>query len=773
MHLAIRARSWFWLRTAAVVLGMTALTAGPLPVPGGAGVAVAAAPDRCMDRYGTSATPPPRYTLPGYKPTGPGQWNTPGAPDTFYPYDNLALGYGDLQDPGEIHIPEGKTKKDYDWGTPEHSKLSWEENQANPKADKRYAGTYNEWLNNVYARNEGNNKRGEAYEREVVRRFNLGGVDWLCQKKLKDMDPKLYKELEAKLGKAAFKDGRTFDAVNPRTKTVYEMKSGIDQYRPNQLKIDEELAKRGWKVVYITGQQPDPSTIAKYKAAGVEYYRHDATPNPRFTTGKWTPRSTNLLTPDPNRPSFGSGTNTIRQSPPKPSDVRRMQERNNPLITNPSQNLRAYGGIDFSTLDLSYIGQTKNGNVSYAFSARNTEDGEGGWGGKEKSQLINDAFFTWLALTPDHFWVNLNPDDPATIMKAPFDKTDAGRVLLQADMEMKRDFGRAEDPKTDAGKRFWNEISKVDGKPCMGSTRNWITPRKAKVREEDDGLYILDAPLEVKTVAQDYNSPGPGGGMPCKLTKAQTDHNMDVYKRTLLPVVEKQVNEAPKYADLRRVYKARIGAEYVRQTVTKNPRAFAGSFNKILNSNQVGRWPLRGQNADWDKLTVWKQMKKSYTEGDFKYQIPVGGQVWVYTVGGVDFSQQPQQPISQARFRVEKPNLPSVTKGARNEAVSYQDSGTTLIGGDNSASGDDNPTPNPTPTHTGKPTTPPTHTPQPTPTNGGHTPPPATPPAAGGKNDGNLASTGTQIVTIGALAAALLSAGIALAWWQRRRPTDS
>lgn len=144
MHFAIRARSRFWLRAAAVVLGVTVLTAGPLPVPDGTGVAVAAAPDRCMDRYGTSATPPARYTLPGYKPAGPGQWNTPGAPDTFYPYDNLALGYGDLQDPGEIHIPEGKTKKDYDWGTPEHSKLSWEENQANPKADKRYAGTYNE-----------------------------------------------------------------------------------------------------------------------------------------------------------------------------------------------------------------------------------------------------------------------------------------------------------------------------------------------------------------------------------------------------------------------------------------------------------------------------------------------------------------------------------------------------------------------------------------------------------------------------------------------------
>ncbi|MGG7572876.1 hypothetical protein [Streptomyces sirii] len=434
--------------------------------------------------------------------------------------------------------------------------------------------------------------------------------------------------------------------------------------------------------------------------------------------------------------------------------------------------MRSYGGIDFSTLDLSYIGQTKGGNVSYAFSAKNTEEGEGGWGGKEKAQLISDAFFTWLALTPDHFWVNLNPDDPATIMKAPFDKTDAGRVMLEADMEMKRDFGRAEDPKTEAGKQFWNQISKVDGKPCMGSTRNWITPKKAKVRQEDDGLYILDAPLEVKTVAQDYSTPGPGGGMPCKLTKTQTEHNMRVYKRTLLPVVEKQVNEAPKYADLRRVYKARIGAEYVRQTVTKNPNAFGGSFNKILNSNQVKRWPLRGKNADWDKMTVWREMKKSYTEGDFTYEIPVGGKVWVYTVGGVDFQKQPQRPISKARFRVEKPNLPSVTKGARNEAIGYQDSGTTLMGGGTGEAGGGTPTPNPTPTPTDKPTAQPT-TPAPDPstsTPGGGTP------TQGPKDpDGDLADTGSSapVGLLSALAAALVFAGAALVWWKKRRSTGS
>ena len=48
---------------------------------------------RCMDKYGTSPTPPPAYRLPGYKPAGPNQWKSPNAEDRFYSYDNLAKGF--------------------------------------------------------------------------------------------------------------------------------------------------------------------------------------------------------------------------------------------------------------------------------------------------------------------------------------------------------------------------------------------------------------------------------------------------------------------------------------------------------------------------------------------------------------------------------------------------------------------------------------------------------------------------------------------------------
>jgi hypothetical protein len=732
-----------WIRAIAVVLGATALLLAGLP---GLQDHADAAPrlNRCMDKYGTSPTPPPRYTLPGYRPAGGGQWATPNAEQRLYPFDLPSDGFDGLLDPSVVPLPKGPDPKKYTWGTIENAAATWKQKQAGASP---YKGTFNEWLNNIYARNVGNNRRGSAYEREFVKYFGIGGVDWLCQTSLKQLDPDLYNELKAELGSDFPKSDRILDIVNPKTRTIYETKSG-NSYDEAQFPVDRALVKRGWKVVYVNGEAPDPETLAKFDEAGIEHYLHAATPDPQFEETPYMTKSPTVMTPDPAQPSVGSGSGMVNRSAPTPEDMRRQIARARGLVEDPAQDIRGPGGVDFSTLDLSYVGQTSGGSLRYAFSAKNTDqDTEPGYGGKEKAQLISDAFFTWLALTPDHFWVNLNPDDPNTVMKAPFDRTDAGRVLLQADLNMKRDFGRTEDPKTDAGKAFWYGISRIDGAPCMNSTRNWIVPKQARVRVQDDGVYILDSPLEIKTVAQNYSTPGPGGGKVCDLTKAQIDHNMSVYRSTILPIVEKKVNEDPEYADLRRVYKARIGAEYVRQTVAKDPKAFGGAFDRIINSDDVTKWPLRGANSHWDKTTVWREMRKSYTEGDFSYQLPVGGKVYIYTVGGVDFSKQPQQKITQASFHAQKPNLDDVTRHVKSQALSYKSAGVTFMGGDNSgragggggAGG-----------------------------GSGHTPPAANQPSGNG-GGGDLAATGADVLGVAGAAAAFVVVGGALVWSRRRR----
>lgn len=326
---------------------------------------------------------------------------------------------------------------------------------------------------------------------------------------------------------------------------------------------------------------------------------------------------------------------------------------------------RGPGGVDFSTLELQYVGSPVKGRgLDYSLKADFVpdEDNDPGWGGQAKLELASDALFTWLALTPDRQWVNLNPDQPDKIMDEAFGRTDAGRVLLEADMEMKRDFSRAMDPKKSPGKEFMDAAPKVDGVPCWGSGRNWIVPGRAKVREQDGGIYILEAPLKVNHAAMDFDTPV-HGGEDCskKLTEAEKERSHQLITRHLVPHVEKQINTEKKYADLRRVYKSRVAAEWIRQ----QDAGKATDFRPIIDSNDLKRWPLRGENADWDKRTVWKEMVESFTKGDFTYEWPLAdGRVYTFFVGGVDFSKAPKRNITSAEFQLRHQHLPGPRRTA-------------------------------------------------------------------------------------------------------------
>lgn len=124
--------------------------------------------------------------------------------------------------------------------------------------------------------------------------------------------------------------------------------------------------------------------------------------------------------------SRGSGNQVINQSPPNPQTLKEQLDRLGRTGQRSLMN-RGLGGIDFTTLDLRYIGKGKGGEgLDYAFSAKTVEDEyAAGWGGQDKGNLISDAFFTWLALDPSTFWVNLNPDEPNRVIDADFGTTDA------------------------------------------------------------------------------------------------------------------------------------------------------------------------------------------------------------------------------------------------------------------------------------------------------------------------------------------------------------
>jgi hypothetical protein len=568
------------------------------------------------------------------------------------------------------------------------------------------------------------------------------GEDWKCEVQILDKDGKVI---------------RTYDAVNHKTKEFVEFKSG-GEHSGKQIPGDRAVMKdpryKGYSLRYVFGQEPVKKTRTALRNLGtnvgshpdgsarVTRYDHRSTALPRFEAGQYT-RADTTLNPNPRpAPGVGSrgGANDIfNNSKPTPETMRQQMERIRQADT-AGQRLRGPGGVDFSTLELRFVGAPVNGEgLDYSFTAKKMPDPDEnpGFGGQEKAELISDSFFTWLALTPDKFWVNLNPDEPDRIMDTKFGRTDAGRVLLEADLQLKHDFVAAMNPETELGRRFWDATILTDGLPCLHTIRNWIEPEPAQVREQDGGIYILDAPLKVNSVAADIEFELPNT---CKPTEAQTKHNQEVVESTIVPEVERKINEDPAYADLRRVYTSRVAAEWIRLQDAKK----ATDYHSIINSDNVSRWPIRGEK--WDSYETWQRYMKSVREGDYQFEWEHGGTVYVYTMGGVDFSKAPKKNVSKQEFAAEHRYLP---RGTRTSVQAMTDDAENedllLLGGNTKA----------------KPTA-----------GGGNTgTPPAHEPEDDGGTAGGMPITGERVPMglLVSVAVVLIAVGAVLTFWARRR----
>jgi hypothetical protein len=348
----------------------------------------------------------------------------------------------------------------------------------------------------------------------------------------------------------------------------------------------------------------------------------------------------------------------------------------NGLIDALSDPVNAPGGIDFTSLELRYLGETdtrNGGRIQYAFRAPTTV-GRGRSSatvGVDRVLQASDAFFTWLALPEDRFWVNLNPNEPDRIIDATFGRTDAGRVLLEADLELKKTVAKLIHPDTKLGRRFWDNLRSN----CF-SSRQWIVPAPATVRATNGELYILDAPLSVLMETEYVQDRGTGEHRSCRhLPKQVEEHNEKVYERLIIPRVEKAVNKAPEYAALRRVYLSRVAAEWYRNRSGEVPSA----FSDLIDSGDIQRWELAGSGKPTDTFRAYV---RSFTKGEFKVSRKIEGASYrTYTFGGVDFSRILYRPLSAAEFTRSWPGLTDAVKTGLHEAATDPKTQDTWLGG--------------------------------------------------------------------------------------------
>lgn len=750
-------------------------------------------PKTCADTYGFRARPKPG-TLPGERPPGPYQYRSQGDTARTYSVDMPRMAVSGLSAPTPQQLAEISLEETYKNATPEHAYQGWK----NFKKGKPDPGTFETWLWNRYITGEGNGRRGPAYEEDVARFMELGDDEWFCQYSMKQHDPELFAEIVAEILQEEIDKhlaaGENEQEAKKRANRFVKSDRVIDNARVNragvvrhimdakagrvqnewQERFDEKYraksAQRGNPVrATVVGRNFTDADIRRLQARGIGYHQYSPIERQVYTPTKHTAKPYSFLpkrTPGAELDRFPRSpvADLARNSGQTPEEARRIAS-SRLGAPNAVNTVRGPGGIDWTSLELRYITEPVEGEgMEYSFrTTLNDDEANPSWGGQARLDLASDSFFTWLALHPNRFWVNLHPDQPDVIVDDKLAETDAGRVLLEADLEMKHDFARLMAPGNPVGDRFWDSLAYENGAPCWSGYRMWIEPHPAQVREEDGRFYIIDAPLNVSVEPWD-TLPGPA----CDQPQWVQDHNDRQIQEIIAPEVEEIVNADARYADLRTVYTSRVAAEWVKERNTER----AGAYNSIIGSDDATAWPSR---VEWDRNAIFAEYRTSYYEGDFHFtrEYEQDGVVLEYDfyTGGVMFDKQPKENINRARFEAEHPEMPVTTSQSTKETVRYGgiDSSTGYLGGDTVVVNDPGPAPSPT---TPPPSGPPTPAPPPGTGDGPDpTKDPVQPPdGADRPDDGELAATGSSGAGSVLLIAVLLTAaGAALVLWSRYR----
>ncbi|MDO8748260.1 MAG: hypothetical protein Q7J72_03980 [Candidatus Omnitrophota bacterium] len=285
---------------------------------------------------------------------------------------------------------------------------------------------------------------------------------------------------------------------------------------------------------------------------------------------------------------------------------------------------------------------------------------------KEKADELMKYFRIGLSLPNEKFWVNLRPDAPEQIIDPELEKTDIGKVMLEADLNLKKDTSSFTSPQTKEGREYWDKLYKKAGE-LFGSenitiptiTRPWIVPGEIIVRESGSGAYIYKAALKVM-LEQDHLKGSLTYDFKDPRMKELNEYSSQLIRELIIPKLTKEVNRAKRYAALRQVFYSLVLSRWFKERFSRA----AGSRNLI--NDMAGNQPpfdfAQGKQASneltklidsgnlsnlsskqaWDKTTYFQAYQKSFKEGEYNLSEPVytptGQVIRRYMSGGTEFT---------------------------------------------------------------------------------------------------------------------------------------
>ncbi len=275
---------------------------------------------------------------------------------------------------------------------------------------------------------------------------------------------------------------------------------------------------------------------------------------------------------------------------------------------------------------------------------------------EENTQTLLKCFFVGLSLPNEKFWVNLRPDSPDNILDPDLEKTDIGRIFLEADLQLKKDASSWTSPQTPEGKAYWDKLYEKAGE-LFGNenitiptiTRPWIVPGEIIIREAPDNAYIYKATLKVM-LEEDYlnqrteepkNRRTESFSFPDPRLKELNEYSTRLIKETIIPKLTYEVNTSKRYAPLRQVYYSLILAQWFKRKYGPGSPVLGSQskenyYIKLIDSGDLTNLT---SSQPYDKQAYFKQYQKSFKDGEYNLHepvyTPVGQSIRRYISGGI------------------------------------------------------------------------------------------------------------------------------------------
>ena len=240
---------------------------------------------------------------------------------------------------------------------------------------------------------------------------------------------------------------------------------------------------------------------------------------------------------------------------------------------------------------------------------------------EDETRTLLKYFLTGVSLPNDKFWVNLNPNSPDRILDDTLASTDVGKIILEADLQLKKDTAKYTSPVTSEGRRYWEKMYEK-ARELFGTsdieiptlTRTWIVPGEIIIRQTPLSAYVCKATLKV-LLEEDYMNHVAQQIFEDDRMRQLNEYSAQVLKELIIPQLTREVNTAKTYAALRQVYYSLILAQWFKQR-------FAGAH--VLNAGLIDSFSLEGLTSvtPWLRETYYKEYLRSLKQGEYDVTIP-------------------------------------------------------------------------------------------------------------------------------------------------------